>query len=77
MPTPRPIFVPFERPPEGGSLVGEVALDVSSPPVLVADAVGIFDEPELAEVADVEPGPVEVDVELEYVVLAEKIQPFI
>lgn len=44
---------------------------------MVADAVDIFEEPELAEVADMEPGPVEVDVELEYVVLAEKIQPFI
>lgn len=75
MPTPRPILEPLERPPDWGSLVREVELEVSSPPVFVADAVGIFDEPELAEVADVEPGP--VDVELEYVVLAEKIQPFI
>lgn len=69
--------MPLERPTDGGSLVGEAALEVSSRPVLVADAVGIFDEPELAEVTDVEPEAVEVDVELEYVVLAEKIQPFI
>jgi hypothetical protein len=71
MPTPRPIFVPLERPSDVGSPV---------------EMVGVLDEPELVEVADVEPEPVvadaepelvEVGDELECVVLSSKIQPFI
>lgn len=80
-PTPRPIFVPLERPPRDvGSLVevGEsVGSEVYSLAVLVVDATLILDEPEPAEVAGVEPEPVKVDAELEYVVLPAKIHPFI
>ena len=84
--TAMPAFAPVDS---RDDCVGcEVAFEVSSPAVLVADAVGVLDEPEPAEVADVEPEPVEVvdvepgpvevvDDELEDVVLAAKIQPFI
>lgn len=69
--------MPLERPPDVGSLVE--AGDSVGPKVdgVIGEVFVGGDVPELAEVVDVEPEPVEVDVELEYVVLAEKIQPFI
>lgn len=66
--------MPLSRPSDVGLLVDSVGPKVEG---IIGEVFVDGDVLELAEVADVEPEPVEVDVELEYVVLAAKIQPFI